>query len=290
MTQTEQLKMCSKAEMIKLTDIDGNDETFQTRRFGVLRSSVRNTALRQSEQEVEALAQEIITVTANNSDKRKRHLKPIIIFANPDESAKHPWIIVSGFHRYRAYLKYNSRQARDDAKKRSIPAQLFRGTEEQAIILSASFDTKPILPKHNEQKENAAWELVRTGNTAAANMSVRMLAASTGVSKSEVGRMRKAFAELQTTKAHVYENWKVQKAALSGKLQELQEQEMKMQIEKLARQLTDQIQTLAQGDSIIAAGVLNALSRRIFPHAEPEQHIGKGYEEAMHDQVENLDF
>jgi hypothetical protein len=189
------------------------DGRFQTRRVENLIGAQKTTARELSKKHIDELAQQIrnLTETVDNPS-RDAHLRPLIVWQPKGAAVYH---IVSGFHRYAAYLWFNKKYAPNKRqKKRAVPVQIFSGSQEDALLLSAHQDIKPNIPKTTEQKANSAWELIRTENKAAAQLTAKELAIQTGLNKSTVDRMRQAFKKLKAEGRMIHVSWRAQQFAM----------------------------------------------------------------------------
>jgi hypothetical protein len=215
----EQIKkqQLSPVKHIPLDSIDPSEQAYQTRFISALRNSSREQAGWDSTRSVKALVAELKVLNEGNTeDYRQGHLKPIVVWREPGTNTG-PFIIVSGFHRYAAYVQFNKSQPKRKRKK-VIPAQLFIGTQDEAAVYSSEQNTKPEQSKSMEQKRNAAWALIRSGNVAAAAKTVRELAMKTGISKSLIHQMRSTQRQLQADPSkNTYDNWRIQQMSMKGK-------------------------------------------------------------------------
>jgi hypothetical protein len=185
------------------------DGRFQSRRPDALYGSQRAKARQLSLKHIVELANELLKLTETvDNPARHAHLKPLIVWQPKGSSVYH---IISGFHRSAAYRYFNTKLAPSKRqKKKTIPVQIFSGTQEEAFLLSAHQDIQPNIPKTPEQRANAAWELIRTENKAAQALTAQELALNTGVGKRTTERMRQTYKSLQENNAIIHPNWKIQ--------------------------------------------------------------------------------
>jgi uncharacterized small protein (DUF1192 family) len=221
---------------IKLDDIDRTEEQFQTRHINTLLSAPQHAAKQDTIKEIKELKQELeMLKEMHPQDRRQQHLEPIVIWREPGASTGQ-YIIVSGFHRFDAYRLFNKDRPEKERKKK-IASRVFLGSAAEAMLYSAGQDIRPILPKTQDQKKNAAWEMISKHNPAAEALSVRELASRCGLSKSTIERMRKTIATLERTDKPIYPNWKVQMVAMRSNTRPEEDTLKERKIHSMAMQL-----------------------------------------------------
>lgn len=259
----------SPTEHVQLTNIDPRDTTHQTRHIDALRKPLQYKAQSDTNRNVKELAEELRTLVSENDDPRNAHLEPIVVIKNPDTKSREAFIIVTGFHRYYAYLWYNKMMAKKGKEKKVIKAKIFSGTPAEATLYAAGTDIRPNIPKNNEQKRNAAWELVSSNNPAAAKLSCRKLGTQCGVSKTLIATMRRTKAELDDNtndKTHTFPNWKTQTwymGLAGGEIPTNEEQDMDNKLEVMATQITEKyLGERLHGDKTQGRHLLRKLAKR----------------------------
>jgi len=252
-------KKLSAVEYIPLDDIDPTNDMFQTRRFEAMRNSLKYQARQDSIQLVKNLTNELKLLSqVHNKDTRKAHLEPIVVF----DDGEGKFIIVSGWHRYVAYLWYNSKIAKTGKQKKTIRVKKYLGNKDEAMIYSANRDIKPTLPKNNEQKLNAAWALIYTENQEAAKLSNRALGRQCGVSYETVRKMRSLFNKLKEADEEPIANWKFQQMK-SNSNQLPEEDEMQAKINHNASKLINSLlHGTCRGDKEMCLEILKEVAKR----------------------------
>lgn len=249
----EQIKknQLSKLAYIKLDAIVSTDETLQTRHTEALKGVDQDMATRDSKRNISELVQELRRINEGKTeDYRQGHLKPIVVWREPGEDGSRltgastgQYIIVSGFHRYKAYQDYNRLQSRSPKKrKKKIPAYLFSGTKDEAMLYSANQDIEPVLTKTKRQKLNAAWAEFLGNNEVVLKSSGRQLAVIFGVSRSEIDKMKRLKKQLNKDPSLKKEpDWKTQKWRIENPDAEVAMRDeaaiIEMMVSKLHREL-----------------------------------------------------
>jgi len=208
-------KQLSVVKYIPLDEIDHENEQFQTRNDEHLHARQQHKATRDSEGNVKKLKDKL-GMTAelhSNSDPRKAHLDPIVIMKLEGNSK---YSIVAGFHRYQAYLLSNKETNKGNAKRKVIPARVFQGTIDEALLYSHQQDTRPNLPKDQNQLNTSAWIMVHEGNTALEGVERKELAIILDIKPSTLRRMITAKNKLNNIGGKFYPNWKDQVRAMNN--------------------------------------------------------------------------
>jgi len=86
-------------------------------------------------------------------------------------------VVVDGYHRVEAY-------ERD--KRGDVPVSYFIGSVREAVLEAASRNSRAVLQMSNGQRQDLAWQLVN------ANFTLKQVTTSTGISRAQVGIMRRA--------------------------------------------------------------------------------------------------
>jgi len=190
-----------------------------------------------------------------SSLKTVGELTPVIVIA----LGKHP-IIVDGHHRLEAYRM----ELRDE-----IPVEFFRGTVQEAILLSGTANSKTIMPLNRFQRSNWAWKLVRMvnpGDTHGYLFSKRQITASSGASSGAVAAMRRAARALGED-ADNYPTWDAARIACQN-MEEPEtykpfgEEELEEQAQLIADRIAQSIGThRANNPEIMARGLTKFLGR-----------------------------
>lgn len=182
-------------------------------------------------------------------------LTPVIVIA----LGKHP-VIVDGHHRLEAYRM----EQRDE-----IPVEFFRGTVQEAILLSGTANSKTIMPLNRFQRSNWAWKLVRMvnpGDTCGYLFSKRQITVSSGASNGAVAAMRRAARALGEN-ADDYPNWDAARTAWQNMAEPethkpYGEEELEEQAQLIADRIARSIGThRANNPEIMARGLTKFLGR-----------------------------
>jgi ParB-like nuclease domain len=92
-------------------------------------------------------------------------------------------ILIEGHHRYTAYW----RKGRAD---KPVPVRWFKGSIKDAVALARSENSKAKLPMTTQERQNAAWLMVRLGDYTRPE-----IIAAAGVSDGQIGTMRRVLRE-----------------------------------------------------------------------------------------------
>jgi phage host-nuclease inhibitor protein Gam len=287
----------SKLAYIKLDAIDSKDETLQTRHTEALKGVDQDMANRDSKRNVSELVQELRRINEGNTeDYRQGHLKPIVVWREPGASTGQ-YIIVSGFHRYKAYQEYNRLQSRSPKKrKKTIPAYLFSGTKDEAMLYSANQDIEPVLTKTKRQKLNAAWAEFLGNNEVVLKSSGRQLAVIFGVSRSEIDKMKRIKKQLNKDPSLKKEpDWKTQKWRIENPDAEVAMRDEAAMIEMMVSKLHRELFIKAcQSDKVKLVRVIRGLCESASIEEDTMEEILEdndlqGYD-SLECSIENDDF
>lgn len=106
------------------------------------------------------------------------------------------WRVVDGHHRLMAYNQVSDTQQQNAAKRcipiDLVPVEIFDGTLDEAILESASRNSRDKLRMTKRDKLERAWKL-----TASGERTIPQIATATGVSQRTVGTMRKTIEDLK---------------------------------------------------------------------------------------------
>lgn len=114
------------------------------------------------------------------------NLNPVILWEERDEegSTTGRLVLLDGRHRIAAF---------NTNKKTTIPATIFTGDRQSALLLALSMNSHVHLPLTKDERVNAAWRLVRRTQ----KMTVKAIANAASVGPRTVDRMRKRWKTMQ---------------------------------------------------------------------------------------------
>jgi len=208
-------KQLSAVEFIPLNQIDSEDERFQTRYIDYLPARHQHKAESNSEENISKLKNKLNTSNEihGNSDPRKAHLEPIVVMKLEGNDG---YVIVAGSHRYQAYLLSNEEVSKGNAKRKVIPVHVFLGTEDEALLYSHQQDTKPNLPKDQNQLNTSAWIMVYGDNSALKELTRKEQATILDIKPNTLRKMVTAKNGLNNKAGKYYPNWKDQVRAMNN--------------------------------------------------------------------------
>ena len=205
MNTIKQGPMRPKRLRLKLAQLNTEPETFQFREFETQEDHVKSLS--------DAL-------------KQGETLDPVTVWKRGDGD----FIVVDGHHRLAAY------RATDYAKP--IPANVYEGTEADALLLALSENTKTKLPMTKTERDNAAWRLTCTEHALSKAQTVK----ATGVSSGTIGKMRRTRKDLEEADEVLPETWWAAMRALKGLDHTEWDEDMQQEvIEARAKALDDKI-------------------------------------------------
>jgi len=126
------------------------------------------------------------------------------------------YVIVAGSHRYQAYLLSNEEVSKSNAKRKVIPAHVFLGTEDEALLYSHQQDTKPNLPKDQNQLNTSAWIMIYGDNLALKELTRKEQAITLDIKQNTLRKMITAKNKLKDSGGKYYPNWKDQVRAMNN--------------------------------------------------------------------------
>lgn len=211
----ENKKELSAVVSVPLGQIDHDDEQFQTRYIETLHARQQHRAISNSDDNINKLKDKLklLTELHGKSDPRKAHLDPIVVIKIDGNEM---YTIVAGFHRYQAYVQFNKEQSKGSARKKSIPAQVFTGNVADATLYSHQQDTKPNIPKDQNQLHNSAWKMIFEDNPTLRRHSRPEQAIILDIKPSTLSRMITAKNKLHNNGGKFYPNWKDQVRAMNN--------------------------------------------------------------------------
>jgi ParB-like chromosome segregation protein Spo0J len=141
-------------------------------------------------------------------------------------------VVVDGHHRFEAYRR---------SKAKRIPVVVFNGTVREAVLEANALNTKSILLITNGQRQDLAWRLVN------ANFTISQVTTSTGISRPQVGIMRRAKRALGDD-AVDQKSWGAARRLADGRgLMEYSEEEAEARLEAYKQAVADKLRRALSG-------------------------------------------
>jgi len=263
-------KKLSAVEYIPLDDIEHDNEQFQTRYTEYLHSKQQHKAESNSEDNIQKLKDklDLLAELHRGGDTRKAHLEPIVVI-KPE--GKDNYLIVAGFHRYQAYLLSNEEAAKGNTKRKVIPANIFQGTVDEALLHSHQQDNKPNIPKDQNQLNTSAWIMIYANNTALAGLTRKEQALILDIKPNTLRKMITAKNKLNDNGGNYYPNWKDQVRAMNNPNYE--EEEIKQKYDCVNYELGKFLYETHQGAFMQDTEMTKELILRILEeiHVKPEE-------------------
>ena len=150
-------------------------------------------------------------------------LDPVTVLQAGEEA-----VLVDGHHRVEAYKR--AKQIAD------IPVRYFEGTPQEAVLESGQANSKAKLPMATWERMNLAWRLV-----VMKGYSKEEIAASAGVSTSQVATMRKVLKKLGEGAA-AHRSWLLARRAAEGEDVEMSDDEREEWKKEQADRWADRLQ------------------------------------------------
>ena len=209
-------------------DIKTDPETFQFRDFEITESHVYDLG---------------------KTLKEGRELDPMLVW----DSGGGGYVVIDGHHRHAAYCRHKPRA--------KITVEVFAGTKEEAVELALEDNGKARLPMTQQEKSNAAWQLVCRGY----GFSRAQISKLTGLSTGTVSTMRKTMKALIAEKQELPRTWRQAMWALKSYEQEdVPDDWWEARIEERARKLDDEIgPALGRMAEIQIEAVIRVMERRL---------------------------
>lgn len=115
----------------------------------------------------------------------------LMLWDNPETGQL---VLIQGHHRFEAYKRFGW--------TKKIPVEVYRCSEEKALLLAAQDNSKSVLPFTNQERQSAAWRLVvREAG------SIAETAQATGISRSQVSNMRTVRNDLRKLGVDLPRSW-----------------------------------------------------------------------------------
>ncbi len=170
-------KTSLRMRQVKVSDLNIDEENFLPRR-----------EIRYDPNHIHDLAERI---------KRGVTLDPMTVWVNPQDGELY---IIAGHHRLKAYKRRKH--------KKPIRVRVFEGTLAEARLKASASNIKAVLPLNSTERADTAWWLVTFVNENNGYLySKDHTAAASGVSKSQVARMRRTHKALLESDVVMPKTW-----------------------------------------------------------------------------------
>lgn len=148
------------------------------------------------------------------------------------------------------------------AKRPDIPVEVFLGSVREAVLEAAQRNTVATLQMDNRQRQDCAWRLVNSDFT------LKQIERASGVSRAQLGVMRKVRKSLGDDAAHFTDWWRAKRSADGRVSQHLTDDEADAMMQALAAILTDRIgkavgNKLATNPEIGAMAIATLVGRKL---------------------------
>lgn len=186
----------------------------------------------------------------------RKAFDPILAWKDPEDEKLY---VLDGQYRAEAY-----RQVRQEARK--VPIMVFEGSREEAILASLRANAKAKLPLTSQERQNAAWRLVRLPEgPLGPTYSKPLIADAAGVSPRQVSYMRVRWKEIQAQGQEALESltgrWAADRdtATPKGDYELLSDAQREQQIKALSEQLRDVTDRRKHGGALPILGDQHAV-------------------------------
>ncbi len=152
---------------------------------------------------------------------QRRDLDPVLVVAIGPRT-----VVVDGYHRVEAY---------DRDKRGEVPVSYFNGTVREALLEAASRNSRAVLQMSNGQRQDLAWQLVN------ANFTLKQVTNSTGISRAQVGIMRRAKKALGDDAAEEQTWYGARRRAEGKELVEWNDEELRVMLEARMQAVADKM-------------------------------------------------